>query len=486
MVCACGKAGEQTGKGMGMNCYHCGAPLTGQDFCSGCGADVKRYKRIMSLSNRYYNDGLEKAGVRDLSGAVVSLTECLKLNKENTDARNLLGLVYFEMGETVAALSEWVLSKNMKPEDNAADDYIGAVQDSPTQLDNLNQAVRKYNQALTYCRQGSLDLAVLQLKKVLSLHSRFLKAHQLLALLYIHGEEWEKARRELNKCSRIDVRNTTTLRYLKEVSRALNTGEAARESGKSRRTEEVIKYQSGNETIIQPLNVADNKKSCAWILYLLGGAVLGLAVALTLILPARMQSLKAQQNEESRQIGEQLDKKNAQLADLEAQVEALQAGNAELSGQLESFSGTDGTLQTVEALLNAACIYLDTPEDLEKTAEALEKINPDSIQAEELPQASRDLYEQLLAEVGPGISQASYKSGSAAYRSGDYDTAIQDLEHAFSYDKSNSDALLLLGNAYRRKGDSGSAVSIYRQVTELFPNTEAARRAAGYIEELEA
>ena len=35
----------------------------------------------------------------------------LKFNKLNIQARNLLGLVYFETGEAVAALSEWVISK---------------------------------------------------------------------------------------------------------------------------------------------------------------------------------------------------------------------------------------------------------------------------------------------------------------------------------------------------------------------------------------
>ena len=182
-----------------MNCYNCGALLTETDFCTGCGADVRHYKKIIALSNMYYNDGLEKARVRDLSGAVRSLTECLKLNKFNIDARNLLGLVYFEVGETVNALSEWVLSKNLRAEKNIADDYIEAVQNNPTQLENLNQAIRKYNQALAYCQQGSLDLAVIQLKKVLSINPRFLRAHQLLALLYIQAEDWEKAKRELNK-----------------------------------------------------------------------------------------------------------------------------------------------------------------------------------------------------------------------------------------------------------------------------------------------
>ena len=182
-----------------MNCYNCGALLTENDFCTSCGADVRHYKKIIGLSNMYYNDGLEKASVRDLSGAIRSLTECLKLNKFNIDARNLLGLVYFEMGETVNALSEWVLSKNLKAEKNIADDYIEAVQNNPSQLENLNQAIKKYNQALVYCQQGSLDLAVIQLKKVLSINPRFLRAHQLLALLYIQAEDWEKAKREVGR-----------------------------------------------------------------------------------------------------------------------------------------------------------------------------------------------------------------------------------------------------------------------------------------------
>lgn len=63
-----------------MNCYNCGVELTEHDFCTNCGADVVHYKKVISVSNFYYNDGLEKANVRDLSGAIVSLTECLKLN----------------------------------------------------------------------------------------------------------------------------------------------------------------------------------------------------------------------------------------------------------------------------------------------------------------------------------------------------------------------------------------------------------------------
>ena len=211
-----------------MVCYNCGRLLSEHGFCTACGADVTLYKKIMFIANRYYNDGLEKAQVRDLTGALVSLRQSLKFNKNHIEARNLLGLIYFEMGEVVAALSEWVISKNLKPQKNIADDYINMIQSNQSRLDSVNQTIKKYNQSLLYCHQGSLDLAVIQLKKVLSLNPKFVRAHQLLALLYINSEEWEKARRELYKCRQIDTSNTITMRYLKEVERMLTPEESAK------------------------------------------------------------------------------------------------------------------------------------------------------------------------------------------------------------------------------------------------------------------
>ena len=66
-----------------MNCIYCGTPLSGIDYCTGCGADVTLQKRIIRISNLLYNEGLEKATVRDLSGAIVCLKRSLKFNKEN-------------------------------------------------------------------------------------------------------------------------------------------------------------------------------------------------------------------------------------------------------------------------------------------------------------------------------------------------------------------------------------------------------------------
>ena len=468
-----------------MICYQCGCNLSEHDFCTNCGADVALYKKIIYISNRFYNEGLERANVRDLTGAITSLRQSLKFNKNNVEARNLLGLVYFETGEVVAALSEWVISKNLRPRKNIADDYIDMIQTNQNRLDIINQTIKKYNQALTYCNQDSLDLAVIQLKKVLSLNPKFIRAHQLLALLYINSEEWEKAKRELTKCLEIDTNNIATLRYLKEVDEMLVPEEGAKNSSKKqKKTEEIIKYQSGNETIIQSVNVKDGKGVTS-LLNLGIGLVIGIAIAFFLILPARIQNAKANIDDELRKVSEQSDAKTATIDELRQQLDELQEANSNLQQDLSAYMGTDGTLQSVDSLMKAAGAYLTNPEEITVVADYLDEIDMENSEEEmETSEAFDNLYNTLLALVGPGIAESYYNDGYEAYRQENYEDAIPNLEKAFKYDATNGEALYNLANAYYRIGNEDKARETYLQIIDLFPGTEKASKSEAFLEEM--
>ena len=270
-----------------MECFNCGALLTGKDFCEKCGVDVKIYKKIIKTSNTFYNEGLERASVRDLSGAVNSLKKSLELNKLNIDARNLLGLVYFEMGETVSALSEWVISKNCRSGNNEAGHYLSEVQSNASMLDTINQTIKKYNQALQYCKQDSRDLAAIQLKKVLSLNPKMVKGHQLLALLYIQEGKYDQAKKSLANAAKIDKNNTITLRYMREVEKQLKE-----QNPKKKKNDDLISYQSGNDTIIMPANFKDNTAGQT-IINIIIGIALGVAIMVFLMLPNINQKAKS-------------------------------------------------------------------------------------------------------------------------------------------------------------------------------------------------
>ena len=213
-----------------MRCIYCNTPLAAIDYCPGCGADVTLQKRIVRISNLLYNEGLEKALVRDMEGAITCLKRSLKFNKENIDARNLLGLCYYETGEAVSALCEWVISKNLKGEDNIADSYINELQSNKNRLDTINQTIRKYNQSVLYCREDNEDMAIIQLKKVISQNSKFVKAYQLLALLYMKRQEYERARKLLKR-RRTSIRRIRRLCAICRRSRM--RPERAHGSGKS-------------------------------------------------------------------------------------------------------------------------------------------------------------------------------------------------------------------------------------------------------------
>lgn len=454
--------------------------MTEHDFCTNCGADVTRYKRIMGTANLYYNDALERASVRDLSGAIENLRQCLKLNKNHVEARNLLGLVYFEMGEAVAAMSEWVISKNLRPTKNIADDYLNMMQNDPSTLESISQTIKKYNQALTYCYQDSLDLAVIQLKKVISMNPKFVQAHQLLALLYIHAEKWSDAKRELEKCRRVDVNNTITLRYLQEVDSML---EVENESGMGSRkkTVETVKYRRGNETIIQPLNGRESK-GMATLGNIVVGIIIGLAAACFLILPAQVQSAKQGIDEELKAVNEEMDVKTAKIAELEQDIKTLTGEKEKLQAELVGYTGEDGKLSALDNLLFAAYLYMMDETDTSSVAGYLDLIDEDM--AATAGEAFENVYNHLRSAVGTSVGKSYYDTGMEAYQNESYEEAIDYLSKAFTYDNSNGEALYNLGNAYRKAGDTANAIATYQQVIELFPNTEKANRSQSFINDL--
>lgn len=464
-----------------MFCYNCGCRLSEHDFCTSCGVDVGRYKKIMSIANMYYNDGLAKAKVRDLTGAITSLRQSLKFNKNHIEARNLLGLVYFEMGEVVAALCEWVISKNLKPEKNIADDYINTIQSSAGRLDAMNQTIKKYNQALYYCQQDSKDLAIIQLKKVLSMNTKFVRAHQLLALLYIDSEQWEKARRELVKCMDIDRNNTQTLSYLREVDKILAPDETGRVA--KRKSEDAVRYQSDNEIIIQPMGISEPKRSGASSLLNIGiGLLIGAAAVYFLVVPSVKTNVQNAAQQEVAQIGNQIDEKNNTITALENAKKDLQTENDRLKSDLQAYVGTDGALKSMENLLAAATAYL-TERDVEQTAANLEEIKK-AVVLEEASESYQNLYNALVAAIGPEMAQTSYQKGYDLYQTEQYQDAAISLQMAVDYDSQLADAWYYLGRAYHLTDEKEKAIPCYEKFIEMRPTTERAGNARRYIEEL--
>ncbi|MDE6713750.1 MAG: tetratricopeptide repeat protein [Lachnospiraceae bacterium] len=468
-----------------MLCYQCGCRLSELDYCTGCGADVRAYKRIMYAAEYSYNDGLERARVRDLSGAINSLRQCLKYNKQHVDARNLLGLVYFECGEVGAALIEWVISATVREEKNLALDYMEIIQSNQGRLDIIRTTIKKYNVSLELCQKGDYDMAIIQLRKVLNQNPKFVKAHQLLGLLYVQREEWEKAKREFTHSKRIDGGDVKTLRYLKEVEEQLDPDDV-RTTGrnKKRQKEEsaAVYKSSGNDIIIQPLNGKEPLGINAFIQIALG-IVIGLCVTIFLITPSKVQSAQDELKGQINSYVEQLDWKNSEIVELETRISQLEQTNLSLQDNLNALSGSDGALREINELLAAAYAALDHSQDAMSVEQHLGSISQTYVE-QEASQEFLDLYNYLRQSIGDSVSESYYNSGLEAYNRMDYPTAITHLGRAYQYDRNNDDALYYLGLAYMDSGDVEHAEESFHQLIESFPDSTLVTKAQQKLAEI--
>lgn len=468
-----------------MKCYVCGNRLGREDYCPSCGTQVKMYKHIMCMSNKLYNDGLEKANVRDLSGAIISLNESLKYNKRNIDARNLLGLCYFERGEAVLALSEWIISKNYESKKNMADDYIEALQSNPARLDTIAQTIKKFNQALNYCYQNSFDLAIMQLKKVLSINENLISGYQLLALLYIEEEDYEKARRTLLRAIKIDRNDTITQRYLKEINDLIKeqteSGDGKDKNG-GLKPQEIITYQNGNETIIQPIN-AKEKRGFSSIINIVIGLVVGLAICWYLILPSRLERLSAENDQKFISVSEELATEKASHQETLKMSEFKDSQISELQRQVDELTGAKGIVAENDYLIHAAQSYIDNPDDSQTVMDDLVNISDDFLS--ESSDTFKSLYEELRKLSAKQAMSDYISTARSALKTKDYKTAIEFYTKAYELDVTNSDNLMILAYAYRESGDTDKADELYHKVIRDFPETDNALDAAEYITSIE-
>ena len=431
-----------------MNCINCGAFLTDTDldYCPHCGANVLIQKKVDYLSKLYYNQGLEKASIRDLSGAISCLKQSLAYDKRNIRARNLLGLVYFETGEVVAALSEWVISKNIQKNRNLASEYIAKLQANQNKLDTINESIKKYNNALAMCREGHEDMAAIRLKKILSQNPKLIKGYHLLALIQMKNQEWNKARRTLKKAARIDKTNTPTLRFLREVDE--QTGVTTKIEKKRKGLFGNEKAENDNisgEIVVRPSSYKERSRVSLFFTMVLGFAA-GAAAFWLLVLPAVKQDIYREANQQIIQYSDSLSSQSVELT--KAQGEAAESNDTAdaVSKQVEEEKKRS---QSYEALFSAYTAMQQ--EDLDTAALQIQNVYVDT-----LSDSAKGVYNTICERTGGSGISSSDSTDSTGDSSTDSTGSTDNAEGADSTQSAQGDS----GN-YDDSGDYSDEYSSY-------------------------
>lgn len=467
-----------------MLCYRCNGTIDpSRDTCSKCGTDVRVYKKIVYASNRYYNEGLVKAQARDLTGARDALRKSLYLYKKNTNARNLLGLVEYAMGESAEALKEWVLSKNLSTSRNAniADRFINSVKRNMRELDSEGHGIKKYNQALTYARNGAKDLAMIQLKKVVSVHPNMTKAYELLALLYIDDGKIEQAKKIIAQCLQVDRGNTSVIHFMKELE-SMSDRNSSRSVG--------VVGETDREQLIIPVRFRDYGSYLSNALYIVLGLIIGVAIAWYVMVPGKVEKELTGVSAEVRSYENVISDLQAELAAEkksnvnESEESSMEESAAEESSEEESreiessaeaeieetfpagITQTDHWTISQDAVNRAVAAYGE--EDYRTVYEGFFEVNPGMLSS-----VNAEHYKNLIVIIlDEGVKQNAVAKADEAAAAGDYLAAAQLYDAIAMAHRDDASLRMKAAEYYEAAEEKAAAANRYWQVYNLFPESE--------------
>jgi len=449
-----------------MDCPNCGIVIEDGNKCPSCKVDAVLYRRIVRISEKLYNQGLERLHASDLTHGIEALNKSIAIDKNNITARNLLGLALLEIGHTGEAIKHWVISTSQQEENNVANDYLNIVNKNARTLEKHNDAIAMYNIALGHIKQKSDDLAVIQLKRAVENSPRFVDALNLLALCYLIQNEKDRALSMVERALNVDARNPVALNYYS----ILNPGKGKATRFNATPSQKFTAAPSNNISF-KPIGMTDKKSTdfhIAEILSFVIGAVIAAAVVYFLFLPAITRDHEGELARTAQEV----------VQAEEAHQEAIQAIMEEKSGLETTIIEREAVIQTMQQAaelqdrINSVhqAHWLYQEDQLQDAIAILDNLNTDG-----LPFDILSRIEAIYEGSYPRLATLYFNEGQAAFNAEDYAKALVDLERTFRFmaeDTSNQwrELLFMLGSLYYRTERFNDALEKLTPLRDNFPN----------------
>lgn len=450
-------------------CPYCGNPLTYEDQCRTCKSEVSWAKKCYLKSDYYYIQAYDAAQARKLTVAEDLLKKAIYFNKYNIQARNLLGLIYYEIGEIGLALKAWILSVSLEKENNIASEYIEKIQNEPKLLEVYKESAQLYNKALKYLKEGNEDVATIRLKKAININPKLVEGKTLLALCYIRSNQFRKAKEQLEEVLKIDHNHLKAMEYLNAI--------------RHKSSEEIQPYeleytpkQNANKTSV----LSRNSLFLRYTLYFFMGVLCMWVVEQQLVNPSKIQDYKSQitslKNEKealNKSIDTLKQENEEKLSNLQAENKKLQADHAVYEEAMTKKEQQDKLTQS-ETLISQG--------DYEGAAGLLYNVNATYLAEEE-----KANYEMLKQSAYEYAVNSLCNKGYNALQSEAFSEAKLSLETALLYEPNEYNKrriLYYLGQSEYGLGNNEKAISYFNEVIQNYPYTSEASWSESCLDEM--
>ena len=439
---------------------------------------MKKNRRLEQISNGYYNLGLSLAKERNLSSALNALSISLGLNKKNTDARNLYGLIQFEMGEETKALISWVISININPINNPAQNYLQKLRNKSAYLEKSQDAISKYNKAISQIKTVNYDMARITLKQAVDIRPHFVKAMLALALLDIREGKSSEAKKLLDNVLSIDRFNTKAITYLEEM-KPLTEKKDRKEKlsviGSPVKKEKTVENANNGMPVTE---IYKNYSGMFTAINVGIGLIVGACAMVFLYMPTMKVALNNAHNKEIVEISQQLNDVNLSIETLKSENEGLNEQVNKLT-EVNNTSTENMNYKLLQYVYFLGLIKEYNTKNYTRAAEIFSNLDVGQLTdvdnglgisvtgtfAEMAPKM-RDEGPKLLLKVADGLNKSGDFSGAIGY----YDAALR-------ISPDYVEAKYKKALAYKTMGDVDTANNLFTEIITNYPDDRFANES---------
>ena len=437
--------------------------------------DLEYYRlKNRKISNTYYNNALDKIKERDLTEASILLKKSIIYDKNNIDSRNLLGLIFYEYGEIVESLVQWMQSKEIeKSGGNIAREYINRVQKDNQTLQKFSAAIKLYNNSIDDIKNDRIDLALLQLLKAIELNDHHMKSLILISLIYLKNNDYIKAGGYLLKAQNIDRGNFTVNKLMNWTLKHTKKGEVREKQLKNVYSIKKLEDDDGI-TMGRYIKLTSNQKT----FFVIAGLIVGLMSYHTIAMPILRRSITNNADNRVVEYADVVSDQNKIIRDQNIELEQLRTENSEANVKLKAYEEQNRLFTSQYEALNEIITLFDSGY-ISKAATEYVNLDKESITDETLI----DLLNSAKSKIeGLGAKRLT-ELGTDSWNGGSKNQAINYYNLSLSINPNDPETMFLLARLYQSMNRNIDANPLFDKIIAEHPDSNYAKRsreARGY------
>jgi len=339
--------------------------------------------------------------------------------------------------------------------------------------DKIKNSIILYNKALESLRLDSEDIAIIELRKAVSMNPNFCEAVNLLGLCYYYIKDFAKASEMFSKVISVENNSVKALEYMKVLDSDNGSPASASRVRKNVRVEKKDNSEGGKFSLIKGVKISGKRDIIKYVIGFAAGALLIFLLSLT---NTHAKNTKEPDNVENNtnQVSEEVDLYKSKLNKLDKDYKTVKK-DLEAANESVDYYKSVIKLYEIDDLV--------AKKNYEAAADMLILMKTVEFRGQE-----KEKFDRLYNEVLPAAAKSVFDEGMTLFTSKKlYQEALKMLNKVELYSSSfeSMDAVLYYtGKCYQQMDDSRNAIAVYQKLMDRYPESKYFKYAGFRIKEL--